>query len=126
VDIRALASFNRAQIGVPNKKVFEVLTLCAGCHNSPTSNVWEVATDAPGTYTSICGGTVTCDAPPPTIADPNAKIVVRGDPDNSPFYTAACLGTHPLVNGTPPTLLTVASAECQTIYQWILEGAPND
>ncbi|MDB6104163.1 MAG: hypothetical protein JWO52_4162, partial [Gammaproteobacteria bacterium] len=127
VDIRALVSFNRPQTGVTNTKVFEVLTSsCGGCHNSPTSNSWEVATDAPGTYTSICGGTVTCDAPPPAITDPNAKIVVRGDPDNSPFYTAACLGTDTLMNAVNTTPLSVTSVECQTIYQWILEGAPND
>lgn len=44
-----------------------------------------------------------------------------GDPTTSAFYSAPCTGF-----GAMPQIFTPASAQCQIIYQWILEGGQNN
>lgn len=51
-----------------------------------------------------------------------AAYVTPADPAGSPMYQAPC-GSSPTM---PPSGSHLSSLQCSYIYQWILEGAPND
>jgi mono/diheme cytochrome c family protein len=151
VEIRALTSFSRSGTGEA-QAVFAIFqgpagistqSSCntGGCHKDQTLNTsWTLASQTPGgtpdkqrTYNSICN----TDQPPDTVTTrcntpatakvPSGStarsIVVPGDPDNSLLYTAACLGKG---NASMPRTFNATDAQCQIIYQWILEGASNN
>jgi hypothetical protein len=127
VNLQALASYNGAPSRAPaQKSVYSMLTengtvagttseSCAtsGCHTGAgngTALYWTyTASDPATTYTSIM------------------SQVVPGSPTTSPFYTAPCLpGAAGGRTGVMVQMFDPGSAECQIIYQWILEGAPRD
>lgn len=121
INVQALTSFNQASLRSPSQpSVFAILSengltaqscSSSSCHSSTSSGtgvVWKYTAGSPGaTFTSIIG-------------DAN---LVPGDPENSEFYTAPCKAA---LDPAMPKVFATNSAECQIIYQWILEGAASN
>jgi hypothetical protein len=129
VDIRALTSYNRAAAN-GQSSVYSILNAscgaASGCHtpsggNTTSGNTWTLdLASAQNTYADICGASQNCTAPKVGTRSGTA-IIVPGRPDMSTFYEAACFGL-----GTMGFRYHPGDTQCQIIYQWILEGAPND
>jgi mono/diheme cytochrome c family protein len=122
VDIRALTSYSRPAAN-GQSPVYGILNASCGgssCHNPTTgTNVWTLDTaSAQNTYTDVCGASQNCTTPK---AGATSAIIVPGRPDMSTFYQAPCFG----VTGMLP-VFGPGDTRCKIIYQWILEGAPND
>jgi len=126
INIRALTSFqtNPDNQANPNSNaIYAILSQpgtlvphlgCSTCHTAGPA--WSYSSSQETTYNSIISGR--------DLTDPSLPLIVPGDPTNSPFYKAACLGTY--ASGGMPQIFAVSDIPCQTLYQWILEGGQND
>jgi len=126
INVRALTSFQTNpdnQAAANSNAIYSILSQpgtqntphlsCSVCHAAPIA--WAYSASQNTTYDSIINGR--------DLVNPMLPLVVPGDPVNSPFYSAACLGTF--APGMPQ-IFAQTDIQCQTIYQWILEGAQND
>jgi hypothetical protein len=119
IDVQALTSFSRTDNSAPSQQtVYSILSTpglggntCSNssCHASggSGSGFWTYSADPNATYTSIQG----------------SGLILSGNPGSSLFYTAPCEGA---LAPTMPQVFDPTSAQCQILFQWILEGAPND
>ena len=117
INIRALSSFQQT----PSQVYGTLGTNCsnAGCHGGPAVVFWRYdATSANSTYTTISTG----------HDNFGALLVKPGQPSQSAFYTAPCLGTD--AAGGPlfgmVQVFQQTASQCQILYQWILEGGQNN
>ncbi len=119
LNIQALASFYTVPTNsaLPAPIYTSLGNICSDCHLSGANNIWSYsAGDSKSTPTTLQN-------------IKTAGLIVPGNPEASPFYTAPCVTGY--VPGTSPQLMSVADsgstpALCQVIYQWILEGALDD
>lgn len=119
INIRALSSFQQTP-----SQVYQILgASCSSssCHGGPAVIFWQYnATSANSTYTTISTG----------HDNFGALLVKPGQPMQSDFYTAPCLGTDtsgvPIPPPMPAVLQPATSTACQILYQWILEGGQNN
>jgi len=128
-DIRALTSYNRPA-GNGQSSIYSIVKVScggtSGCHtpssgNTTSGNTWTLdVASAQNTYADVCGDAQNCIAPKVGNTSHSA-IIVPGRPDMSTFYEAPCFGVTGMAAAFGP-----GSPQCQIIYQWILEGAPND
>jgi cytochrome c5 len=127
INIRALTSFQTNPDNQANSNaIYAILSQpgtlgprlgCNICHAAPTGPTWSYTSSQEGTtYASIIGGH--------DLTNSALPLIVPGNPSQSPFYTAACLGTYALQG--MPQIFSATDIQCLTIYQWILEGAQND
>jgi hypothetical protein len=140
IDVQALASFGKTSSSAPTSVFGIISSTCSGaaCHSAggTGSTFWSYTPAVPGdqaattaaiaaTFASIqCGS-----KNPPNTGTCQHDLISAPTPASSDFYTAVC-GT-----AAPPLVATMSSVsfygqptspQCQIIYQWILEGAPND
>ncbi|HEV2443194.1 MAG TPA: hypothetical protein VGT07_11780 [Steroidobacteraceae bacterium] len=125
IDVQALTSFSRSDHRAPSQlNIYSgVLATCnsSGCHASGGGGgtaIWSYDSGSEGnTYTSII------DA----VGSGSTNVVVPGSPNASQFYLAPCTSTDTAAQGLGMyQVFTTNSAQCQILFQWILEGAPND
>ena len=115
INIRALSSFQQGASSVNG--TLGASCSSSSCHGAPI--FWQYdSTSANSTYTSISTGRDSF----------GAALVKPGQPAQSAFYTAPCLGTD--TSGTAlqgmSQIFQPGSSECQILYQWMLEGGQND
>ena len=125
VDVQALTSFSRTDQRAPSQlDVYSgVLATCdnSGCHaggGGGGTAIWSYDSGSnTNTYNSILSA----------VGSGSTSIIVPGSPDSSQFYLAPCTSTDTAAQGLGMyQVFASSSSECQILFQWILEGAPND
>lgn len=125
IDVQALTSFSRSDAGAPSQpNIYSgVLATCnsSGCHQSGGGGgaaIWSYDSGSvSNTYNSIISA----------VGSGSTNIVIPGSPGSSQLYLAPCTSTDTAAQGLGMSQVFVPnSSECQILFQWILEGAPND
>ena len=125
IDVQALTSFSRSDQRAPSQlDIYSgVLASCnsAGCHASGQGGgtaIWSYYSGSESnTYNSIINA----------IGSGSTNIVIPGSPGSSQLYLAPCTSTDTAAQGLGMSQVFLPnSSACQVLFQWILEGAPND
>jgi hypothetical protein len=113
IRVQALASYSQTATASSQPSVFSILVQnCAatgGCHLSGNSDPGVNWVVTPGSADTTYGS-VTANITP-------------GSPTANNFYTAACISGFP---GMARVFGSENTTPCHILYQWVLEGAPND
>ena len=113
IRVQALASYSQVATASSQPSVFSILVQnCAatgGCHLSGNSNAGVNWVVTPGSADTTYG---------------SVRVnITAGSPTANNFYTAACISGYP---GMARVFGSENTTPCHILYQWVLEGAPND
>ncbi|HUI60563.1 MAG TPA: hypothetical protein VLX90_10085, partial [Steroidobacteraceae bacterium] len=126
--IQALTSFSQTSTGAPAQpSIYAILSTsptatgndgktcsASGCHAVGSGHVWEYTPSSTAGYIN-------------TTYNSLISLVSPGDPQGSLFYTVPCRdGSGLPAPNNMAKEFDETSQQCQVIYQWIMEGAPND